>query len=255
MSIANVIQNIQTHLSNAYDTIENKGVDLTNVDKNIENLSTEINLIQSGGGGGRDWSAIGYSGEPDAITAGYNYAKNIYDNWNSTTTSMSNKYYDNREIMIMPLVDTSNVTNMDSCFYSAHSFSIMPSLNTSKVTNMKQTFRDCRALQIVPPLNTGKVTTMQNMFTNCYSLKTVPLFDTSSINSSTSFSGMFNNCIKLTDASLDNILQMCVNATGYPGTKTLYAMGFINKGVYPVSRIEALPHYQDFIDAGWTIGY
>ena len=204
---------------------------------------------------GIDWSTIGYDGTPEAIKAGYDYAKSIYDSWDSTTTSMSSKYYDNREIMIMPLVDTSNVTNMDSCFYSACSFSIMPSLNTSKVTNMKQTFRDCRALQIVPPLNTGKVTTMQNMFTNCYSLKTVPLFDTSSINSSTSFTGMFNNCIKLTDASLDNILQMCVNATGYPGTKTLYVMGFVNKGVYPVSRIEALPHYQDFIDAGWTIGY
>ena len=202
-----------------------------------------------------DWSTIGYDGTPQAIKVGYDYAKSIYDSWDNTITSMASKYNGNREIMIMPLVDTSNVTNMTSCFYSAHSFSIMPSLNTSKVTNMQQTFRECRALQVVPLLNTSKVTTMQNMFANCYSLKTVPLFDTSSINSSTSFSGMFSNCIKLTDESLDNILQMCVNATGYPGTKTLYAMGFINQSVFPVSRIEALPHYQDFIDAGWTIGY
>ena len=204
---------------------------------------------------GIDWSAIGYDGTPQAIKVGYDYAKSIYDSWDNTITSMSSKYNGNREIMIMPLVDTSNVTNMTSCFYSAHSFSIMPSLNTSNVTNMQQTFRECRALQVVPLLDTRKVTTMQNMFANCYSLTTVPLFDTSSINSSTSFSGMFNNCIKLTDESLDNILQMCVNATGYPGTKTLYAMGFINQSVFPVSRIEALPHYQDFIDAGWTIGY
>ena len=140
MSIANVIQNIQTHLSNAYDTIENKGVDLTNVDKNIENLSTEINLIQSGGGGGRDWSAIGYSGEPDAIAAGYDYAKHIYDNWNNTTTSMSSAYYDDRKIMIMRygLFDTEEMTQKDVANILGISQSYISRIEKKVIKRLKQ---------------------------------------------------------------------------------------------------------------------
>lgn len=59
---------------------------------------------------------------------------------------------------------------------------------------------------------------------------------------------------KLTDASLDNILQMCINATSYTETKTLAELGLSNYRA-SVSRVEALPHYQDFLNAGWTIGY
>lgn len=39
---------------------------------------------QAGGGGGGsdlDWTAIGYDSTPQAIVDGYNYAKQIKDNW------------------------------------------------------------------------------------------------------------------------------------------------------------------------------
>ena len=64
---------------------------------------------------------------------------------------------------------------------------------------------------------------------------------------------MFFYCFSLSDTSLDNILQMCINATSYTATKTLNHIG-IYLDTYPASRIQALPHYQDFLDAGWTIG-
>jgi hypothetical protein len=96
---------------------------------------------------------------------------------------------------------------------------------------------------------------MQKMFQNCYNLASVPLLDTSAITGSSSFASMFTNCYNLTDTSLDNILQMCINATGYTGNKTLSALGFTNSTIYSESRIQALPHYQAFVNAGWTIGY
>ena len=65
---------------------------------------------------------------------------------------------------------------------------------------------------------------------------------------------MFTGCVKLTDNSLNNILQICINATLYTGTKTLYTLGF-RSNKYSVERIQALSNYQAFIDAGWTIGY
>ena len=63
---------------------------------------------------------------------------------------------------------------------------------------------------------------------------------------------MFSSCNKLTDTSIDNILQFCITSKRKNGT--LKYLGF-NSNAYPINRIEALPHYQDFLDAGWTIGY
>ena len=112
-------------------------------------------------------------------------------------------------------------------------------------------FTNCTSLTTIPLLDTSSATNMTTMFYGCSSLTTIPLLDTSS---ATNINGMFTNCSSLTDTSLDNILQMCINATSYTGTKTLYAIGF-RSSKYTVSKIEALPHYQEFINAGWTLGY
>ena len=36
--------------------------------------------------------------------------------------------------------------------------------------------------------------------------------------------------------------------------KNLSEQGFTSAN-YPATRIQALPHYQDFVSAGWSIGY
>lgn len=185
----------------------------------------------SGGGGGSsvDWSAIGYEGTPQSVIDGYNYALEIKNNW-VPNTSLAQKFMNNYTLMFMPLVDTSTATTMQSMF------------------------QNCYSLLKIPILNTSKVSAMQGMFNNCNALKDVPVFDTSSLKSSNSMQSMFVYCYSLTDESVDNILQMCIGATSYTGTKTLAKLGF-GSNYYPATRIQALPHYQDFLDAGWTIGY
>lgn len=217
-----------------------------------EDFDTEIENIPSGGG--PDWSAIGYSGTPQSIIDGYNFAKEIYDNWDSTQTNLSSKFSRNRKIIFMPLVDTSNATDMSSMFRGCAALINVPLLNTSNVTRIDEAFTDCPIFSI-PLIDTSKVTTMRQTFGGCNNLKNVPLLDTSSISATNGFQNTFNPCYSLTDESLDNILQMCINATSYPGTKTLKYLGFASYNGFPASRIQALPHYQDFIDAGWTIGY
>lgn len=212
----------------------------------------------SGGGGGGsdlDWSAIGFNGTPQAIVDGYNHAVEIMNNWDSTKTSFGTDFQSDRSLVIMPLIDIPNVTTMSSAFYGCYALTAIALLNTENITNMSECFRECRGLTSVPKFNTKKVTNMQKMFNNCYSLASVPLFDTSGLTGSAAFTSMFGNCNNLTDTSLDNILQMCINATGYTGTKTLSTLGISSSTLYPASRIQALSHYQDFINAGWTIGY
>lgn len=185
----------------------------------------------SGGGGDSDldWSAIGYDKPPKSVTSDYDYAKQIKDNW-VPSTDLTAKFENNSNIIIMPLVDTSEVTNMSYMFSYCSNLKEIPQFDTSNVINMRQ------------------------MFQGCTYLKVVPLLDTSKISSSLYINQMFNSCINLTDESVDNILQMAINATNVTSGKTLTALG-LSSSYYPATRIQALPHYQDFIDAGWTIGY
>lgn len=178
-------------------------------------------------GGGLDWSAIGYSGEPQDIIDGYNYAKTIYDNWDSTLTSMNAKYDKNNNLVFMPLVNTSNITDMYAAFRQCYRLITIPLLNTSNVSEFRYIFKGCYALANIPQFNISSASRLENMFTDCYSL---------------------------TDTSLDNILKMCISNSSYSRTKTLASLGFASAN-YPSSRIQALPSYQDFINAGWTIGY
>lgn len=261
-------------------------------------FDTEIENLPSGGG--LDWSAIGYSEMPQAIQDGYDYAKNIYDNWDSSQTSLRMKFIDDLDLVYMPLVDTSNATRADNMFQRCSNLQICPSLNlsschetfsnmfyecvklqevgllnisnatatnymfgqctslktipllnTSNATNTSYMFSNCTNLISIPQLDISKSTNVSSMFYGCYKLQTVPELNPSS---ATNMNSMFYNCIALTDTSLDNILQTCISATSYGGTKTLARLG-LTSTYYPVSRIQALPHYQDFLDAGWTIGY
>lgn len=73
-----------TRLQNAKATLKNK-LNLRN--DNQHQITNELideygNFVDSipQGGGGIDWSEIGYSAEPQSVTNGFNYAKTIYDN-------------------------------------------------------------------------------------------------------------------------------------------------------------------------------
>jgi hypothetical protein len=121
-------------------------------------------------------------------------------------------------------------------------------------TNFQYMFSGCTNVKELHFNNlTTKPQSIRYMFQNCYNLETANFdtIDLGGILAASNLSNAFADCRALTDDSLDRILAMCISC---PFTSNLFAMGFRNY-LQPVSRIEALPHYQDFIDAGWTIGY
>ena len=122
------------------------------------------------------------------------------------------------------------------------------SLSTSSQPTLLTYITDVRKLD-----TTGK-TNFSYLFKTAENLANIPVLDTSS---ATNFQYMFTGVgAYLTDQALDNILQMCINATSYTGIKTL-GMGGMHLSMSKVpnydTRIPALPHYQEFIDAGWRI--
>ena len=228
-----------------------------------------------GGSGDLDWTAIGYEAIPQYMVNDYNYSKNIFDNWDASQTDLKDKYKNNKNLVYMPLVDTSNAIKASSMFSGCTNLENVPLLDTSNMTNIQSMFATCNKLKTIPLFNTGKATNLGQMFDGCLQLTSVPLFDMKkaentsqmfyncqalkdvpvfNLASATAMNNMFNGCYVLTDESLDNILQMCIGATSYTGTKTLQTIG-LRSSYHPASKIQALPHYQAFINAGWTIGY
>ena len=146
------------------------------------------------------------------------------------------------------IVDSSR-TDFKYFFAQFRQIKKAPIMDTSNITDMGYMFQGCTSLENAPLYNTSKVTTMQGMFQNCPSLKDIPLYNTSKV---TTMQNMFSGTTYvLTDESLDNILQMCISAILYTATKTLYYIGFRNQ--ISATRFQGLPHYQDFLNAGWTI--
>lgn len=103
----------------------------------------------------------------------------------------------------------------------------------------------------LPTIDLYDMTRATNTFSGCTKLVDVSFKNPTRL---TQMNGMFTDCHNLSDTSLNNILKMCIEATAYEGTKTLYYLGFrANK--YSQERIESLSNYQDFVNAGWTTGY
>lgn len=250
MTTADYLEQLEQDREDLVDNLETKGITGLSGDETFTELVPEVLNIPSGGD--TYWSAIGYTEPAKYLEVPYNYAKQIYDNWDSTQTDLEAKFDGDTNLVIFPLVDTSNAIMMWYMFRDCTELESVPQLNTSNATTMNTMFSYCSKLEIIPLLDTSNVSNMQNMFSNCSLLKDVPQFNTSKI---TTMRNMFSSCPKLTDTSLDNILKMCINTTSvYARTKTLYDMG-LRSTSYPASRIQALPSYQDFINAGWTIGY
>lgn len=116
-------------------------------------------------------------------------------------------------------------------------------------TSAKNMFRQCTSLTKVSSLDTSNTTDMTNMFYQCSELVEISKMDTSKVADMT---GAFQSCTKLSDESLNNILEMCINATSYTGTKQLAYLGIIET---VATRCTTLSNYQAFLDAGWTTGY
>lgn len=129
-----------------------------------------------------------------------------------------------------------------------------PTISTTYITNMIYMFRSCTNLKSVPQYDTQRVTNVTSMFEGCYRLEDFPALN---LRSCTSFTSFLRGCQSLTNESLNNVLATCISATSFTGEKTLkYLFGSQDmSSYYSASTIQGLSNYQDFIDAGWTIGW
>ena len=173
----------------------------------------------------------------------------------SGVTNISTMFAGCENLKSIPSMDTTNVTDMTMAFSHCKLITSLPSLNTGNVTNMRSMLYDCVNLTTLPSLNTSSVTDMESMLSGCTNLTTLPLLDTSSV---TQISAFCRGCYNFTTQSLNNLLKMCADSQVASTVKTLkYVFGYDSSisTYYPANTVQGLSNYQDFIDAGWTLGY
>ena len=240
----------------------------------------------SGGGGGStlDWTAIGYSEEPqgvdDIVPNGYNVAKDIYDNWDNTITTCSNLYANTANIIWFPVVDTSNVTTTQNMFNNCQTLQKFPELDFSQLKTLTSMFNGCKNLKEVGDIITTQLSATFNMgsmfldcvsletapmiknvdgytdigmaFKNCTSLKNVPLLDVGTGRGFSYMTNAFQNCPLLTNESLNNILGIIKNAYSVASTKTLANIGLSEAQATICTQ---LSNWSAVQAKGWTTGY
>ena len=144
-------------------------------------------------------------------------------------------------------------------FYNLTEIVNIQNLDTSLVTNMEYMFATCeRLIADVSSFNTGNVTNMQGMFANGMNddfsgAGKVTGFENFDMSNVTNMQGMFYDA-QLNDAQkLVPVLTMCINATKISNeNKTL---NYLSLGSYRAGICQTLSNYENFLNAGWTIGY
>jgi hypothetical protein len=135
--------------------------------------------------------------------------------------------------------------------FSESGIEVAPYFITSKATSVTNMFYKCKSLKEVPAYQFNSATVLTNVFNYCTKLETVPVLG---VANAVSMQNMFQYCNKLTDESLNNIMQMCINATKV--TNASYKkLSYLGLTTTQATRCKSLSNYQAFLDAGWVTGY
>lgn len=273
MSIASEINRINTNIANAYSKIEEKGGTLPQ-EQNSSNLASAVNSI-SGSTGGRDWTQLGYEEEPKSIDEGFEYAKNIKQNWDTSVTNLYRKYLNDKNLMYFPNVDMSNVTKANNMFegcvkleffdvinprYNCNMqgmFKIGNNVNTKLIgnkiyitDNMNNTsiFDNISILELGEVVFNNSPNRGQNIFNSINDLRIKKITN----NYTSREKGILFNCT-MDDDTIKVFLNYFKTLTSQKSSyKTLKAMGFTNSNC---NQAVLLDEWQDLVEAGWTTGY
>ena len=170
----------------------------------------------------------------------------------SNVTNAYGMFHSCSSLITIPQLDMSNNGNTAYMFYDCINLISAPLSNANNLINTRYMFCNCKSIIEIPQLNTSKVITMNSMFYGCIKLTTLPQLDATGITANNGLETMFYNCPNLSDESLNNILLMCANFSGYTGTKTLKHMS-LTEG--QATKCTTLSNYEAFTAAGWTTGY
>lgn len=194
-----VVVDVEPNLQNKSETITTNTTTTISADQGYDGLGTVS--VTTNVPVGIDWSTIGYSSQPEFITSGYNYAVQMINNWDVSTTDATQKYFRDNKVIFAPNLNTSNVTNMKQMFNNCNSMLYAILTNINNVTNLNGTFYNCSSL-ISIKLGNATISDMSSCLGNTMKLKSADLSGIK-ITSSASLDYLFNksNTLSVIDIS------------------------------------------------------
>lgn len=162
-----------------------------------------------------DWTEIGYSNTPESTLEGFNYAKEIDENWDTSVHTYTEAFREDYKLMYFPNMSYEKRYSMERCSRMFQG-SNLEYFNSSLpyVQELASTFASCHNLRyckITDLENTG-INSISGLFTDCFQLERVDInFDTLP-SSVTNISNIFSSCWNFKEVSINN--DYIVNAGG-----------------------------------------
>ena len=122
----------------------------------------------------------------------------------------------------IPKIEFHNVTSIYAFFSQCTSLTNVGALDLTGITNIEYLFDQCSSLVTAPNILFPDARSITGLFYQCTALENVPIYETSYIRLMQS---TFRECPNLSNESLNNIMQMCINAINMTQTKTLKLIG------------------------------
>lgn len=123
-----------------------------------------------------EFDVMGYNGSEQPLFGYLEYSKDVVKNWDADKVLM-NRFRNDKDLIFMPKVDTSNADNMTAMFSNCTNLLQVPLLNTANVVHFDEMFYNCSSLTTVPQFDTANLYSAQLMFAGCSKLVKIPLLD------------------------------------------------------------------------------
>ena len=156
-----------------------------------------------------DWSQIGYDDTPISTLNGFNYAKNIQENWDTSLHTYTEKYRDDYNLMYFPKMDDTITVSMERCarMFQGSNLEYFDS-SLPFVQEFSSMFASCKNLRYcrITGLDTPGVglTNANGLFTDCYEIREVDIDFSDLPSGCTQAKNVFSGCWKLEKAYVEN---------------------------------------------------
>lgn len=156
-----------------------------------------------------DWSQIGYDDTPISTMNGFNYAKDIQDNWDTSVHTYTEKYRDDYALMYFPKMSDDITVSMERCarMFQGSNLEYFDS-SLPFVQEFSSMFASCKNLRYcrITGLDTPGVgvTNANGLFTDCYEIREVDIDFSDLPSGCTQAKNVFSGCWKLEKAYVNN---------------------------------------------------
>lgn len=118
------------------------------------------------------------------------------DNVTLSGTSAKNLFRGCKNLLEIPILDTSTITNMDFMCSSCALVKEIPEMNVDNVTTISNGFSSCESVEKMPSFNFQNVIDGRYLFARCYKLKTIGKVN---LPKATNLECLFLDCRTLTE--------------------------------------------------------